>query len=112
MPMCFNVAMNYETPSLFDDENGNENNSPATPPRTSEQRIADLKQIIEQQKQEQKRSAAYLDERARQDKERKERAAEQGVDLTSHQEIERENARRHIAEIRKNLENINPDKPL
>lgn len=112
MPMCFNVAMNYETPSLFDDENGNENNSPATPQRTSEKRIADLKQIIEQKKQEQKRSADYLDERAQQDEARKERAAEQGVDLTSHQEINRKNARRHIAEIRKNLDNINPDKPL
>lgn len=110
--MCFNVAMNYETPSLFDDENGNENNSPATPQRTSEKRIADLKQIIEQKKQEQKRSADYLDERAQQDEARKERAAEQGVDLTSHQEINRKNARRHIAEIRKNLDNINPDKPL
>ncbi len=110
--MCFNVAMNYETPSLFDDENGNENNSPATPQRTSEKRIADLKQIIEQKKQEQKRSADYLDERAQQDEARKERAAEQGVDLTSHQEIDRKNAGRHIAEIRKNLDNINPDKPL
>lgn len=110
--MCFNEAMNYETPSLFDDENGNENKRPATPPRTSEQRTADLKQIIEQQKQEQERSAAYLNERARQDQDRIDRAAEAGVDLHSKADIQRDINRRGLEKAQETLDQAKPPEIL
>lgn len=99
--MWFNLIMTVHEPSLFDDDNHEE---PAMP----NDRTTDLQAIIEEQKREKEEGQREIERRAAQDEARVERAAEQGVDLTTHQDAQKKTNRRGIAKLRQTLEDINP----
>lgn len=99
--MWFNLIMTVHEPSLFDDDNHEE---PAMP----NDRTTDLQAIIEEQKRDREESQREIERRAAQDEARVERAAEQGVDLTSHQDAQNKVNKRGIEKARQTLQNINP----
>ena len=97
--------MSEPDPTLFDDEMPHE-------PELPIERNAELQAIIDEQQRESEAAQQEIERRAAQDAERVERAKEQGVDLTTHQEAQREANRRGIKNARQTLSDINPPREV
>ena len=93
--------MTDSDPTLFDDENSQE-------PELPVERNADLQAIIDEQKRESEIARQEIERRAVQDEARVERASEQSVDLTTHQEAQRSVNRQGIDKARQRLSEIDP----
>ena len=97
--------MTEPDPTLFDDEMRHE-------PELPIERNAELQAIIDEQKRESEKGQLEIKRRAAKDEARIERAKEQGVDLTTHQEAQREANRRGIKNARQTLRDINPPREV
>jgi hypothetical protein len=97
--------MTVHEPSLFDDDMPQE---PALPSRQA----ADLQAIIDDQKLKRDEAQRKIEHRAAEDEARVERAAEQGVDLTTHQDAQKSTNQRGIEKARQTLQNINPPEEI
>ena len=93
--------MTEPDPTLFDDEMPHE-------PELPVERNTDLQAIIDEQQRESEAAQQEIERRAAQDAERVKRAREQGIDLTTHQEAQREVNRRGIEKARQRLSEIDP----
>ena len=91
--------MSEQNPTLFDNPDDEQARA---------DRVTDLNEIIAKQKLEDGRlkaqSQSYLDARVKQDQQRIERAAEQGIDLTSRSEARRAAGLRGVQKAREALE--------
>jgi folate-dependent phosphoribosylglycinamide formyltransferase PurN len=97
--------MTVHEPSLFDSNNHEE---PVLPSRQA----ADLQAIIDDQKRERDEAQREIERRTAEDEARVERAAEQGVDLTTHQDAQKSTNQRGIEKARQTLQNINPPEEI
>lgn len=97
--------MNVYEPPLFDDDMPEE---PALP----DDRTTDLQAIIEEQKRVHEEDHRKIERRAAQDEARVERASDQGVDLSSHQETRRKTNKLGIEKARQTLKDINPPREV
>lgn len=97
--------MNVYEPPLFDGDTPEE---PALP----DERTKDLQAIIEEQKRAREEDQRKIERRAFQDEARVERAKDQGVDLSSHQEARRNANKRGLDKAHQTLKDINPPREV